>query len=231
MAKFTSKNWLSTGETGANDNNSVLSKENMNDLENRIEKADNELEKEIKNINLLDVPETTIQENSNLNNYTSPGIYAILSASIAQTISNIPIATAGKLIVQNLNFAQGYRQYYLTNRTDCKTYVRYGSYGNWNPWVETTFRTLEVPMVDIGETANLNNYTTIGTYRCAGSSIATTLINSPVNNGAFKLIVEKINMEERIRQTIYANNQNCDTYVRYYNGTWGSWHKINMTTV
>ena len=108
-----------------------------------------------------------------------------------------PIVTAGKLTVKNLNFPNGYRQYYETNRTDCKTYVRYCSYDNWSNWTE----------------------------------IATTLINSPVNNGAFKLIVEKINMEERIRQTIYANNQNCDTYVRYYNGTWGSWHKINMTTV
>ena len=36
MATFNKKNWLSVGEEGANDNNSIISKENMNDLENRI---------------------------------------------------------------------------------------------------------------------------------------------------------------------------------------------------
>ena len=41
MANFNKKNWLSAGETGANESNSVLSKENMNDLENRIENAFN----------------------------------------------------------------------------------------------------------------------------------------------------------------------------------------------
>ena len=43
MAEFTPKNWLSAGESGATDDNSVLNKENMNDLESRINNAINSL--------------------------------------------------------------------------------------------------------------------------------------------------------------------------------------------
>ena len=41
---YQKKNWYNTGEPEANDNNSVANKENMNDLENRIENAFNILE-------------------------------------------------------------------------------------------------------------------------------------------------------------------------------------------
>ena len=41
MAEFTQKNWLNTGDEGANESNSVASKENMNDLEKRIYNAFN----------------------------------------------------------------------------------------------------------------------------------------------------------------------------------------------
>ena len=142
MAEFTPKNWLSAGETGANESNSVLSKENMNDLENRIAKFVQELNETIEKINVL-----------------------------------------------------------------------------------------SVPLTDIPLNADLNDYTNIGTYRCTDASLSQTLKNNPYKGGAFKLIVEHINLDIRIRQTIYANNQNCNTYVRYYNDNWGSWHLITMTEV
>lgn len=39
MADFPIKNWLSVGESGANDSNSVINKTNMNDLEKRIKET------------------------------------------------------------------------------------------------------------------------------------------------------------------------------------------------
>ena len=44
---YQKKNWLSAGESGATDDNSVLSKENMNDLENRINNGFNSSEKSV----------------------------------------------------------------------------------------------------------------------------------------------------------------------------------------
>ena len=44
MANFNKKNWLSAGENGATDDNSVLNKDNMNDLENRINNGFNSSE-------------------------------------------------------------------------------------------------------------------------------------------------------------------------------------------
>lgn len=41
MANFNKKNWLNAGESGATDDNSVINKTNMNDLEGRIDEAIN----------------------------------------------------------------------------------------------------------------------------------------------------------------------------------------------
>lgn len=47
---YQKKNWLSAGETGATDNNSVLNKANMNDLEDRISNEFSNLNKSDTNI-------------------------------------------------------------------------------------------------------------------------------------------------------------------------------------
>ena len=143
MANFNKKNWLNTGETGANDSNSVLSKENMNDLENRIAKLEDNLTKALNNIDTLNFPAS---EN-------------------------------------------------------------------------------EIP-----ENADLNDYTTIGVY--ASRNYSSSLKNCPHKTDAFKLIVEHVSASSaRVRQTIMANNLNCNTYVRYLKDTWSSWKKITMTDV
>ena len=47
MADFNKKNWLSAGESGATDDNSVINKANMNDLENRIYNVANAINQEM----------------------------------------------------------------------------------------------------------------------------------------------------------------------------------------
>ena len=141
MAEFTPKNWLSAGESGATDSNSVLNKENMNDLENRIAKLEESLTKKINNIDILNFPKNEIPENADLNDYTTIGVYASINYS-------------------------------------------------------------------------------------------STLKNCPHKTDAFKLIVERVSVSDRrVRQTVMANNLNCNTYVRYLKDTWSSWYKINMTAV
>jgi hypothetical protein len=50
----------------------------------------------------------SIPANSDLNNYTTPGVYNVGNNANAETIKNIPVASAGKLIV---SLSAGYGQY------------------------------------------------------------------------------------------------------------------------
>lgn len=86
----------------------------------------------------------------------------------------------------------------------------------------------------IPENADLNNYTTDGTYRADSAAIAATLTNCPVSSTAFKMKVEHLHStaNDRIRQTIYQHIQTSNTYVRTcQSGTWGEWQMVDTTTI
>lgn len=85
---------------------------------------------------------------------------------------------------------------------------------------------LNVPSNIIAANSDLNTFTTPGVYLSETASISSTLSNSPISNSAFKLKVEHVNRTDRIRQTIYGNDINASTYIRYNNGSWGKWQKI-----
>lgn len=72
---------------------------------------------------------------------------------------------------------------------------------------------------------DLNDYIIPGTYRCNGTGLGATLLNSPTNYN-FKLTVEYIQNTSYIRQVIkgYHNNE---IYVRTYSGTWSDWQQIS----
>ena len=230
MAEFTPKNWLSVGETGANDNNSIISKDNLNDLEKRIAKLEDGLTKKINNIDILSLPANQIQENDDLNNYTQVGVYLCNGATTASTLKNAPATSNSiKLIVEHLNMTNRVRQTAYLNDKKGTTYIRFFD-GEWNPWIQIPIGLLNVPVYQISENADLNTYTKIGTYYSPSTAVSNTIKNTPWK-GAFKLIVENVNNDERIRQTIYGNALTCDTYFRYYNGSWGSWYKVNLTAV
>ena len=90
--------------------------------------------------------------------------------------------------------------------------------------------TIGFPETEIPENADLNDYTTVGVY--ASINYSSTLKNCPHKTDAFKLIVERVSVSSaRVRQTVMANNLNCNTYVRYLKDTWSSWKKITMTDV
>ena len=90
-----------------------------------------------------------------------------------------------------------------------------------------------IPTKSIPENADLNDYNELGTYGSFGAANSATLKNIPPNiTSSFKLIVEKVNYDTNIRQTLYTNTANCSTYIRYGSlSGWGKWYKVDMTTV
>ena len=78
--------------------------------------------------------------------------------------------------------------------------------------------------------ADLNNYTTVGTYKTTSGSISSTLLNAPTLDVALKLIVERIHLSDstRIRQTLIPNTEYSYYYVRTLSANgWGAWERIS----
>ena len=79
--------------------------------------------------------------------------------------------------------------------------------------------------------ADLNDYTTPGTYYVGSASAASNIVNTPVTDAGFKLIVANTTSSSRIRQYVIPNS-NTAPYVRYYNGeTWSSWERYAYSSV
>ena len=81
---------------------------------------------------------TQIPENSDLDDYTTAGVYRVQTGTIASTISNIPLANSGKLIVMVLT---GYSndwltQIYIPNHNDGIYRRRLSdNTGDWSSWI------------------------------------------------------------------------------------------------
>lgn len=87
------------------------------------------------------------------------------------------------------------------------------------------------PNTTIGDTANLNSsaYEIPGVYRRAASS-STNVLNCPVKDAAFKLVVEYVNSDVRVRQTIYPLYTTSRYYVRIKTGGgWQQWYRFDST--
>lgn len=71
---------------------------------------------------------------------------------------------------------------------------------------------------------DLNSITTTGRYYCAGSTTASSLINTPYTAGSFILTVEKRGTV--VAQTIWATSANTSVMYRRVNtGSWGAWYE------
>ena len=176
-----------------------------------------------------DMPQ--IGDNDDLDDYITAGIYR---GSSANTIQNRPFkgagfklivewginsnrihqtikATTGAIYVRQINIDAG-----VVTKTDWgKVYTTAGDYG-----------------INLEDGTDLNDITTAGDYYVLNATSASTIINSPHTVTAFKLKVEYLHDKTRFRQTIYASDSACDTYIRTYtvNG-WTGWFKLNLTQV
>lgn len=87
---------------------------------------------------------------------------------------------------------------------------------------DNLFPTLaDIPIVS---GADLNDCMTVGIWNCYSSAIAATLINSPVSNAGFPMLVLPVGATTARIQVIFAGNA---IYMRRRTSTsWGSWNTI-----
>lgn len=190
-----------------------------------LNKMDSELEK-------LSCKEIT-QTGEDLNDYKTRGLYWFGSTNP----SNRPANIAGwlEVIEYNNRYVRQiwHRSSSINGTAEFETYIRFtNDYGaNWSTWKKITMgEVFDNAIQEIPTGANLNNYTTPGTYRCPNGTTSQSLSNCPAGNVGFKLVVECTSGGERYRQTIYANRLSGDlTYIRHNNGSWGNWYTVTMT--
>lgn len=82
-----------------------------------------------------------IPNNSDINTYTTPGVYAVASDASASTMTNMPRNASGKLIVivrgNNLVYIQ---QRYIPTSSAYIEYVRNYNNGTWTAWEQLPTR-------------------------------------------------------------------------------------------
>lgn len=66
---------------------------------------------------------TEIPNNSNINNYTTDGNYSVKSGAAAETMTNIPVASGGLLLVRHFSSANLF-QIYISNDYNQNIYIR-----------------------------------------------------------------------------------------------------------
>lgn len=198
-------------------------------------------ERAIKN----NVPPTRILANSDLNAYTTPGQYYVLSSANAGTIANIPTASAGQLIVNvltqyNESGLKTLLQTYITV-TQPRVYLRYSNGTTFTDWRELAditnindaiadLVTYSVPTNRISANSDLNTYMTPGQYYVLNASDANTITNIPTIT-AGQLIVNVLTQYNEgglktLLQT-YITVTEPHVYLRYSNGTtFTNWREL-----
>ena len=169
----------------------------------------------------LAVSNNSIQASENLDSYTTPGKYACLSASVAETLANCPITYAFVLIVEYGMSNQYIKQTiygYAAGGGTIPVFSRKNVAGAWATWYGG----------EITSGKNMNTYEFPGRYVCNSASIATSLTNSPANS-AFVLDVELGMNKFYVIQTVSVYSvANIPIYKRVRtSGTWGNWVQIH----
>lgn len=248
-------------------------------------------------------PGVSIEQNTNLNDFKTPGNYYCETAGIAATVTNAPWTNrAFKLVVTQVVptvirvFQLAIPNMVQTNVSPIMAY-RYFNGSTWSNWVnirdadtvnshtvmsdvpanavftDTTYTPAsEAPLMDhttaavgtsekyaredhvhprdskvlsliepettIPSSANLNTYYAAGTYLCESSTIAETLLNAPLTDSGFELIVIRTSSASvkgyQIVLSTESISNNATIYFRYYQSTklWSKWFDIrNPDTV
>lgn len=76
-----------------------------------------------------------IPSNSDINTYLSIGVYRIESSTVASTIDNLPVSSAGRLEIKGLNAANRYLQIFYSGN---QVFQRRWNGTAWTSWYEYT---------------------------------------------------------------------------------------------
>ena len=179
--------------------------------------------------NYLGLSNHSIASNSDLNDYSTPGIFIMGSDS---GYTHTPTTYPGVLIVRYLNADNRILQEVICNTTKNGiplSYKRlYGTSG-WTNWVEVDNNVFDLNN-SIANNTDLNTLTTPGAYYSGSAAVSGTLTNSPVTNTGFRLEVIRISSASSYRQVVYPNNAKT-YYVRIKAGSTSEWTAWTTVTI
>lgn len=76
-----------------------------------------------------------IEENSDFNSFTTPGNYRVATLAVANTISNMPRQTSGRLIVLTTTYSARITQIYICNSNNMFIFYRFYD-ESWHDWIK-----------------------------------------------------------------------------------------------
>ena len=172
---------------------------------------------------------TAIPANSDLDDYKTEGVYFVADTGTAETIDNIPVAGAGKLIVMDRDTGARIFQIYIASKDNI--YIRDMN----NDSVFSAWKNISRShSFELGEmipsSSDLNSYNTEGVYYIQLDSTASTISNVPVAK-AGKLIVAKTTSANTYLIQTFCANASTDVYKRYYNpngSVWSAWIQLGL---
>ena len=163
---------------------------------------------------------TSLTNSNDLNTVKTVGNYRISNASSIP--KNAPENSRGRMYVYDGMLSGDPNtlfQKYITYPSGV-VYTRYykSSASSWTAWEKQPTRAemdalnSNLMHADRGTIAitsgqNLNDFVTVGTYYCSSATVAASLVNCPLANSGFKLVVEAVGYPDRFFvQTIYVHS-------------------------
>lgn len=174
---------------------------------------------------------TNVQSNDNFDNYTAPGNYKVTTFAIAQTVTNIPVILAGRLIVLTTTSNSSPLQIYIANNASCYIRIKVGS--AWRAWKyltdEATDFVLNTLFTNIiADNTDIDTIRTPGNYKVTNIASANTMSNLPETQGG-RLTVLTLGVTGGIHQWYISQSNNW--YVReLISGNWSAWKKFTDET-
>lgn len=165
-------------------------------------------------INTVDQLGVAIPDNTDLDTYKTAGTYRITSDTSAGTMSNLPLALCGKLVVLD-NGNGGYEQFYFSNHSP-RLFRRIFWDNAWSNWTESSSST----------GGDIGNY--FGTGTVSGSAITSTISGFTLKTGVIVSLKLNssvdgdctININNTGAKYVRRNNYAITSGIRLYNGTY-----------
>ena len=203
--------------------------------------ADSDLSGAITNGTLLDgAPSRVIPEYSDLNNYTTPGTYYIMSDADAVTIAHAPRSASGTLYVIARASGTGstYKtQIYLPTTSRPVLCIRTGGGSTivWEQWQDIWLTDSFIsgqPQWIIGSNSDLNDITDPGSYYISSDAAATTIANMPRSASGSLHVISRGDSNYYAVQIYIPTTSYPITYYRLKSGTsWTSWSVLGEIIV
>ena len=181
----------------------------------------------------------TIPEGADLDAYTTPGNYKVISSTIAGSLHNSPATVAFRLFVMVTSVNDRVMQMAFINSAgqNSKLAMRFYNGSTWSDWshlisyevvsdmLPNSFLLTATDATAIASGTDLDALTTPGNFKCTSASIAGSLVNCPVSV-AFALKVVALSQSARLMQVLYVQSVTMSVYRRFYNGsTWNAWFR------